>query len=504
MPWFRSVTLCVSLTVAGGCALAGCRSTSTTHAAAISSSTRSVQIARSARIEPSRERSTSPDGVVSVSHAEPSHVEDPGDRDADDPFLHSEVLSLDVLIEQVQARNPSLAAIQAAWGAAAQKYPQAVALDDPMFQSMFAPQSFSGNSNVQSSYYLGIAQKVPWAGKRGLRGQQADWETSAASFDVGETSLRLSEAARIAFLEYYLNARLRELLDSNITAAEEFRSIAKAKYEANQVTQQDMLQADVELAQLEQRKIELSQEQQIVVARINTLLHRRPDHALPEPPDRLPDVAELPAATALRDVAVEQRPELQAMAARFQAEQTAAALACKEFYPDFEFMGRYDRFWTDREQRPQVGMNVNIPLNQSRRHAAVQERQFQVQKLHAELDQATDNIRNEVQAAWARVQGGIQTVRIYDTKILVAANENLAAARAGYSAGTVDFLRLIEAQRATIDLKEKHQMAVADLHRRWAELERAVGGPVAVTTDSNTIAVPAESPHPPAESSGGS
>ena len=44
------------------------------------------------------------------------------------------------------------------------------------------------------------------------------------------------------------------------------------------------------------------------------------------------------------------------------AEQNAVALACKEFYPDFEFMGRYDAFWTDRVQRGQVGMNMNIVI----------------------------------------------------------------------------------------------------------------------------------------------
>lgn len=496
MPWFRSVTLCLSLTCAGICLLTGCRST-------IPSRTASVDIrpdSRTTAFSAANERQAKPtdlvQDVVSVSHTESTPDSMLDNRDLDDPFQNLDVLSLDLLIEQVQARNPTLAAAQAAWGAAAQKYPQAVALDDPMFQSMFAPDSFTNSSNVQSSYYLGIAQKVPWKGKRGLRGQQADWEASAASLDIGETSLRLAEASRVAFLDYYLNERLRELLDSNTKAAGEFRSIANAKYEGNQVTQQDVLQADVELAQLEQRTIELNQEREIVVARINTLLHRRPDHPLPPPPQTLNEVADLPSAASLRESAVEQRPELQAMAARIQAEQTAVELACKDFYPDFEFMGRYDRFWTDKEQRGQVGMNVNVPLNRSRRHAAVQEREFQVQKMQAELDQATDNVRNEVQAAWSRVQGAIRTVKIYDTKILPTANENLSAARSGYTAGTVDFLRLIEAQRATIDLKEKHQMAVADLHRRWAELERAVGGPIAIASDANQIVIPSKVPAP--------
>lgn len=54
---------------------------------------------------------------------------------------------------------------------------------------------------------------------------------------------------------------------------------------------------------------------------------------------------------------------------------------------------------------------------------------FQVRKMQSEFDQATDNIRNDVQMAYARVQGGIRTVKVYDAKILPTANQNLVAAR---------------------------------------------------------------------------
>ena len=163
------------------------------------------------------------------------------------------------------------------------------------------------------------------------------------------------------------------------------------------------------------------------------------------------------------------------MSARVQVEQSAVALACKEFYPDFEVMGRFDRFWTDREQQPQLGLNMNIPLNQSKRHAAVQEALWRVHKMQAEYAQATDTIRSEVQSAHARVSGSQRKVRVFESKILPAAQDNLRAAESGYEAGTVDFLRLIEAQRQVLDLREKHQMAITDFHRRAAELSRAVG-----------------------------
>lgn len=415
--------------------------------------------------------------------------------DADDPFGGRSELPLDELVAAVKARNPSLQGALATWNAAANKYPQVIALDDPMFQSMYAPRSYSGDSNVQASHYFGIAQKFSWPGKRGLRGNQANWEAAAASFDVGEVQLRLTEAARMAFFDYYLNQRERELNASSREALSRFRDVARAKYEANQVSQQDVLQADVELAQFEQRQIELTQEQIVVIARINTLLHRRPDHPLPAPPRRISVDVELPPVEGLREWAVGHRPELQALAARVQSEQSAAALACKEFYPDFELMGRYDRFWIDREQQPQIGLNMNVPLNQSKRHAAVQEALWRVHKMQAEYDQTADTIRGEVQSAYARVEGSRRKVEVFESKILPAARDNLSAAQSGYEAGTVDFLRLIEAQRQLLDLREKSQIAVTDFHRRAAELSRAVGQDV-LGKDSPAPVPAAEPPEP--------
>ncbi len=391
-----------------------------------------------------------------------------------DPFAGQAELSLAQLVAEVVQRNPTLQASLAAWSAAAERYPQAVALDDPLFQSMLAPASI-GSSSVQSSFFVGVAQKLPWPGKRGLRGQAAQWEADAASFDSQEVQLRLREAAQIAFFDYYLVRRELALNDANVEALRKFRDTANAKYQASKVTQQDVLQAEVELARLDSRRIELEQNERVAVARINTLLHRGPDRRLPPPPASLSVGTDRWTSAELQATAA-QRPELAAQAARIQAEQTALALACKEFYPDVELMGRYDQFWTDSPQRGQIGLNVNIPLDQSRRRAAVREAMFRLRKMEAEYQQALDNVRHDVETACARVEGSRKTAWLYSQRILPAARRNVESAAAGYTAGNVDFLRLIQAEREAIELEEKYQDAVAEYHRRRAELERAVGG----------------------------
>ncbi len=395
----------------------------------------------------------------------------------DDPLSYQGELSVDSLVREVLTRNRSLAALQAAWRAAAQRYPQVVSLADPAFMSLMAPGSFN-DQNFQSSFMVGATQQLPWPGKRQLRGQVAQAETSAASFEAGDLAVRLEATTRTAFFDYFLALRQLELVSDNTHRLQEFRDVARAKYEANEVTQQDVLQADVELAELARQQVELHRSANITVARINTLLHRLPNVALPPPPHKVGSPQLLPEPELLYQMAIGRRPDLAAIGARVRAEQSQVQLAYKEFLPDFDVGGRYDQFWDRVNQRGQVGVNMNVPLYQQRRQAAAREAMWRVSQRRAEFEQQVDTIRNDVQAAYERVNESRQVFALYDTRILPTIDQNIKAARAGYEAGRVAFLSLIEAQRQLIDGQMKWIEALADYHRRLAELEQALAGPV--------------------------
>jgi cobalt-zinc-cadmium efflux system outer membrane protein len=495
MPLYWNGTGCARAALMGAALLAGCASPAkqardAPRGALPEPPHTAIATGKPVTVEKAARARVGEQGITTVHHEEPAESALRPLGSGDELFSGQSELSLPELVSEVQRRNPSLQAALAAWGAASQRYPQVVALEDPVLQSMFAPGSFSSSSNVQASYFVGIAQKVPWAGKRALRGQIAQAEADAAGLDSQDVRLRLTEATRLAFLEYYLVDRDRELNRANIDAVGKFRDTAKAKFEGNQVPQQDLLQADVELALLESRRIELDQNAKIVVARINTLLHREPQLPLPPPPPRLEIADGLPQVDSLRQMALDQRPDLAAQLARIEAEQASVALAMKEFYPDFEIMGRYDQFWTDVVQRSQAGLYFNIPLNQSRRQAAVCEAMFRASKLKAEYDAQVDAIRSDVEAGYARLEGSHKNVRLYDKSLLPAAQENVASAYTGYEAGTVDFLRLVAAERQLIELQEKYQDAVTDYYRRLAELERVIGTPIGGAGERGTGEAP--------------
>ncbi len=377
---------------------------------------------------------------------------------------------------EVQTRNPSLQAASAAWRAAAARYPQAVSLDDPMFRYMITPSNGLGTENG-GGWMVEASQKIPWAGKRALRGSAASAEADAMKGDIGDVRLRLSEAARTAFYDYYLARREMEVNASIHRLLTQFREIAWNKYQLNQTTQQDALQADVELAALESRQTELTRDERIAVARINTLLHREADHPLPPPPAETSPLDALPSADVLQQTAAECRPDLFAAQARVRAEEANLALACKEYYPDVSVVARYDGFMPE-QMRPAVGMELNVPLQNGRRSAAVREASERLQQRRAEYQERMDQVRFEVQSALDRTAQSQRVIRLYKEKILPATQRSVDSAVANYTSGKLDFLRLLDSERQVYLQRETYYQAIADYHRRLAELDRATGRPV--------------------------
>jgi outer membrane protein TolC len=392
-------------------------------------------------------------------------------------------LSADVLIEQVLSRNPSLAQMMATWQAALARYPQVTSLEDPMFGATVSPASI-GSNEVEFGYRVELTQKLPYCGKRGLRGETATAEASAARYDVGAMRLELIEATKQALADYYLADQALRVNAEGLKLLGDFRANAKERYEkVPAANEQDVLQADVELARQRQRAITLERMRKVAIARINTLLHLPPDSPLPPPPEKL-EQNDLPlSVTALRAGALARRPELRALEERVRAEEAGLALANREYYPDVEVSAAYDTIMGNgptRDLAPQVGVRLNIPMRVDRRAGAIAEAQAKVASRRAELARQTDQVNFQVQEAYEQVRESERVVRLYEEQTLPAARKNVKAAQSSYVSGKAPFLSLVEAERNLVELEDRYYEALAESYRRRASLERVTGGPAQV------------------------
>jgi outer membrane protein TolC len=398
------------------------------------------------------------------------------------PFAGLATLSAEAVVGEVLARNPTLAERRAAWEAASARPAQVSALDDPMFTGSFGPGTF-GSNDVNFAYLVQLSQKVPYPGKRQLRGAAAAADARAAGNDLADVSLQLVEAARAAFYDYYLADRALTVNAEGQRLLTEFRNNARSRYENGQAPEQDVLQADVEIGRLKEREQTLRRMRNVAAARINTLMHASATAPLPPPLEQLDKPAELPAVDALIQTAVASRPDLRALADRVAADRARFALAGKEFYPDFTPFAAYNRFMGNSSPHYplaySVGVSMNLPVYKGRLNAALAEARARLAQREAELARQTDQAAFQVREAYERAAESARVVRLYEERILRDARRNVQSAQPAYVTGKIPFLTLVETERLEVNLRDRYYQALADYHARRAALERAVGGPIA-------------------------
>ena len=393
-------------------------------------------------------------------------------RAQEDALDGAERLDRAALMRMVLERNPSVDAARHAWRAAAAEVPQAGALPYPTVDYGVAPLSFGPEDRLGQR--VQATQRIPFPGKLGLREAMARAEAEMAEGDFRAMRLEIALAASLLFDDWYevhraleINAEHQELLD-------DFKRIAAARFASGQASMQDPLQAEVELAHLEHREIVLETERAVLRARINALLHRATRASLPPPPEELAPPATDDSADLI-ERALEGRPEVASADAGVRAGRASLSLAKRELLPDLMLMGSYDSMWMDPDHQWMAGVGITVPLWPGRVRGVRDEAHARFARAQRIRERVEDEIGLEVTRAQERLQEAHHVLRLVRDRVLPAARDQVSAARSGFESGRNSFLALIEAERNLRSVKLSLERALADLHRRQAELSRALG-----------------------------
>jgi outer membrane protein TolC len=196
---------------------------------------------------------------------------------------------------------------------------------------------------------------------------------------VDSDRLTLAAAAKSAYAEWYFVARALDIHHTVEDLVDELIATAEARYAAGRASRQDVLQAEVERADLENQQLQLTRQQTAVLARINALLNRPPDAPLPSA-EPIPIEPPPPENEALERLAVDRHPELKRLDAEIEAAESRVALARKAFYPDFQLRAGYNTLWDESDKRPVVGVSINVPLDRGKRQAELDRTRAEVRR----------------------------------------------------------------------------------------------------------------------------
>ena len=387
------------------------------------------------------------------------------------------------LIAEALQNNPEIQAARKEREAAQQRVAPAGALDDPMLEAGVvnlptSPLRFDREDMTMKM--IGLAQRFPYPGKRGLRQDVAGRDAESAGHGYQETVNRVAREVRIAYLDLSLVIESTRLVEKNKLILEQFLKIAEARYAVGQGTQADVLKAQTQLSKMMDELIKLARERPMIEAELIRALGR-PANApapLPEAP-ALRETALRP--DVLHETALRQRPQLLALQSLIARNEKALDLARKEYYPDFDMRfsyGQRDNMPDGAKRSDMVNfiVAINLPVwRQNKIEPRIAEaqamREQSMNMYQAQRNEVAMKLRQQV----ASVEQNLRSARLYQNDILPQARLTVEAALAAYRVNRVDFFTLLDNQMTVFNYEIAYITAMANYNKALAEIELITG-----------------------------
>lgn len=273
-----------------------------------------------------------------------------------------------------------------------------------------------------------------------------------------------------------LNARRRGINRASTGLLDIVQRASIARYGAGVGEHHDVSRAQVERNALDLALIDLDGERSAIVAMMNALRNRSSDEAIADPAPSKGDVPALPPRRDLEALAIAQRPELKRMRAMRREENAMASLARRERYPDIMTSVWYNQVLGAPDSAGMM-LGATLPVFGVRRQNRLAgAADLRSQSVDRDVEAMRAMIRFEIADASRKVSTAGKTLAFLRDVAQKRAEDSFQSAIAGYSAGTLAIVGVLDAWRSLLAVELARAEATVMQSMAWAELERARTG----------------------------
>jgi outer membrane protein TolC len=388
--------------------------------------------------------------------------------------------TLDDYLAYAAVNNPELEAAFYRWTAALQRAPQARALPDPMLNYRYFVQNVETRVGPQR-HRIGLTQTLPWFGKRQLRSDMALQEAHAAHARYESMKLDLFYRIRRAYCERYYLGQAIQVVRENAELVRYLEQVALARFRVAAGEHPDVIRAQVELGRLDNQLETLRERLGPSAAALNAAMNRPVESPLPVP-ETLPEDVGAVDEPALADRLEWLSPKLVELRYQAALHRKGVALARLDEYPDvtlgLDYIETGDALSPGPSDSGQdavaLGFAINLPLDDTRRTAAVNEHLARFQAANRDRVGTLNALLAELDDAVYRWRDAQRKASLYRDNLLPKADQSLKATEAAFRAGTSSFTDLIDAQRVLLEFGLTLQRALTDQAIQRARIESLV------------------------------
>jgi outer membrane protein TolC len=415
----------------------------------------------------------------------PARAQPTADADALDRMLESSA-RLPVVLALVDARNAELREARDRAMAAEARVGAAARRPDPELKGelwgvpLARPLALRDSQTIM----LGLRQSFPAWGSLDARERAARADAAVATESIETRRQELAATARRAFAAYERADREARIHLEHAGLTSRIVEVARALYAVGRGTQQDLLDAEVELSRLHLDVSGVEQQRRSAAALLNALMGRAPDAPIGPVPDADADAG--PALDAGDEPAEaaearldERRPELRAAEHAVARSAAALDLAKREARLPTVMVGADYWYMPMFEIKHGYGAMVSMSLpwlNPGRRDEVIAaERASGAERSAREAQRVA--ARYQLRDADSKVRAAREVLTLLHERVLAQARRSYEAAEAQYRAGKGGVAPVLAAARSYLQVRVDELRALADLETSRADYARAAGLP---------------------------
>ena len=390
-------------------------------------------------------------------------------------------LTLGAAEEFALASDPGVQSVEASKSALEEMSVAAEQLPDPLLKMglvSLPTDTFNLGQEAMTQVQVGVVQKFPRGKSRSLRSAQTHLKSEGLDEVARDKQLQIKLAVREQFLEVLKQQELARINAEAIAAFSDVADITKEYYATGRVHQQDVLQASVELAKVEDRATRIAQDEEQARTRLATWIG---DAAYRDLDTVWPQFDPLPASSMIDDSLLN-HPRILALQKNISAAETGVELARQRYKPEFAVdltyggRGGTNPDGSSRTDLLTLMVVMDVPLFTGNRQDRVVAAQVAESSAVTYMrDDVLRRMRSEVEYHVATYEKQRERIDLFENTLLPQAEFSSEASLEAYQSAIEDLTTLLRTRITEFDLQLEHARLQAEVLKTQARLKYLEG-----------------------------
>ncbi len=337
------------------------------------------------------------------------------------------------------------------------------------------PNSYSFNIGLEQPLFTGFALTTNY--------ELAKLGIDLSKIKYTQDQLSLSYQVKEAYFNFLGARKLKTVAEQTVAQITESHRIIKNYFDVGLVPLNDLLKAEVQLADARQKAIRAENAVYLAGSQFNNLL-RLPLEGSLDVQDILHYKPYEKKLSECKQEALATRPEVQELNTRIETAEKSVQLVRSEYYPQVFLQGRYKKegdspnvsgslvYYADNFE-VLAGLKWNS-WEWGRTHYLVQEKIKEKEQVKAALVQTRDAVELEVQRAFINLKEAEKNIDVAQ-KTIQSAEENFRISEVRYREQVATSLELFDAQTLLTQAQVNYYRALYDYNLSLAQLQKSMG-----------------------------